>query len=435
MATVPDKPTLEGLEAKWSAIWEADGTYRFDRTRPREDVYAIDTPPPTVSGQLHLGTAFGYIQVDAMARFQRMRGREVFYPIGWDDNGLPTERRVQNHYGVRCDPTMSYQADLVVPDPDDERKLISRPNFLELCEALTEEDEKGFEDVFRAVGLSVDWTLKYATIDERSRRAAQRGFLRNYVRGEAYLTEAPTLWDIDYQTAVAQAELEDRTTKSAYHRLRFGQADGPGVEIETTRPELLAACVALVAHPDDPRYAPLFGTTVTTPGLRRGRARPARTAWPSPTRARASPWSAPSATPSTSCGGASSTCPLGPSSAATGASAATPPPGCRPRRRRRPGPSWPGRRWPRPAARWSSCSRPRARPSASPARSNTRSASTRRATARSRSSPAASGTSATAPATRPCEPGCSRPAVSWCGTRPTCASASSTGWKGSTPTG
>ncbi len=265
MATVPEKPTLEGLEAKWSAIWEADGTYHFDRTRPREDVYAIDTPPPTVSGQLHLGTAFGYIQVDAMARFQRMRGREVFYPIGWDDNGLPTERRVQNHYGVRCDPTLSYQDDLVVPDPDDERKLISRPNFLELCEALTEEDEKGFEDVFRAVGLSVDWTLKYATIDERSRRAAQRAFLRNYLRGEAYLTEAPTLWDIDYQTAVAQAELEDRTTKSAYHRLRFGQADGPGVEIETTRPELLAACVALVAHPDDPRYAPLFGTSVSTP--------------------------------------------------------------------------------------------------------------------------------------------------------------------------
>ncbi len=265
MATVPEKPTLEGLEAKWSAIWEANGTYRFDRTRPRQDVYAIDTPPPTVSGQLHLGTAFGYIQVDAMARFQRMRGREVFYPIGWDDNGLPTERRVQNHYGVRCDPTMAYQTDLVVPDPDDERKLISRPNFLELCEALTEEDEKGFEEVFRAVGLSVDWTLKYATIDERSRRAAQRGFLRNYLRDEAYLTEAPTLWDIDYQTAVAQAELEDRTTKSAYHRLRFGQADGPGVEIETTRPELLAACVALVAHPDDPRFAALFGTTVTTP--------------------------------------------------------------------------------------------------------------------------------------------------------------------------
>ncbi len=265
MATVPDKPSLEGLEAKWSAAWEADGTYRFDRSKPRQQVYAIDTPPPTVSGQLHLGTAFGYIQVDAMARFQRMRGREVFYPIGWDDNGLPTERRVQNHYGVRCDPTLAYQPDLVVPDPDDERKLISRANFLELCDALTEEDEKGFEDVFRAVGLSVDWTLKYATIDERSRRVAQRGFLRNHQRGEAYLTEAPTLWDIDFQTAVAQAELEDRTTKSAYHRLRFGQADGPGIEIETTRPELLAACVALVAHPDDPRYAPLFDTTVTTP--------------------------------------------------------------------------------------------------------------------------------------------------------------------------
>jgi len=271
VTTVPERPSLDGLEAKWDAAWEADGTFRFDRSKSRADVYAIDTPPPTVSGSLHLGTVFGYVQVDAVARFQRMRGREVFYPIGWDDNGLPTERRVQNHYGVRCDPTLPYEADLVLDTS--ERKgdrgpgrLISRPNFLELCHELTAVDEESFERVFRRVGLSVDWSMTYATIDDRARRAAQRGFLRNLARGEAYAADAPTLWDVDFQTAVAQAELEDRTTTGAFHRIGFARADGSGsIEIETTRPELLPACVALVADPEDARYQPVFGTTVVTP--------------------------------------------------------------------------------------------------------------------------------------------------------------------------
>ncbi|HVN50019.1 MAG TPA: valine--tRNA ligase [Acidimicrobiales bacterium] len=269
MTAIPDKPSLEGLEAKWDAVWEQGGTYRFDRSRPRSEVYAIDTPPPTVSGQLHLGTVFGYVQVDALARFHRMRGREVFYPMGWDDNGLPTERRVQNHYGVRCDPTLTYDPDLELVEPDAPQRaqqLVSRRNFLELCERQTALDEQGFEAVFRSVGLSVDWSLTYATIDERSRRVAQRAFLRNLARGEAYASEAPTMWDVDFQTAVAQAELEDRLTPGAYHRLQFARTDGAApVEIETTRPELVAACVALVAHPDDERYRDLFGTTVTTP--------------------------------------------------------------------------------------------------------------------------------------------------------------------------
>ncbi len=263
---IPEKPSLDGLEQKWIQTWEADGTYRFDRVVHRDGVYAIDTPPPTVSGSLHIGHVFSYTHTDTIARFQRMRGREVFYPMGWDDNGLPTERRVQNYFGVRCDPSLPYDPGYEPPvDPPKEPVSVSRPNFVELCHRLTAEDEKAFEDLWRHLGLSVDWTMTYATIDERSQRASQRGFLRLLARGLAYSAEAPTLWDVDFQTAVAQAELEDREVPSAYLRVRFGGPDGQPVEIDTTRPELIPACVALVAHPDDKRYQHLFGSTVTTP--------------------------------------------------------------------------------------------------------------------------------------------------------------------------
>jgi len=271
MATAPDKPTLDGIETVWASRWEAEETYAFDRSAIRENVYAIDTPPPTVSGSLHMGHVFSYTHTDTIARFHRMRGRSVFYPMGWDDNGLPTERRVQNFFGVRCDPSVAYQADFRAPfrgDPpkDHQPVSISRPNFIELCEELTHQDEKVFEDLFRRLGLSVDWKLLYSTIDERSRRASQRAFLRNLARGEAYTQEAPTLWDIDFKTAVAQAELEDRERPGAYHQIAFERTVGGGaVVIDTTRPVLIAACVALVAHPDDERYRPLFGSTVRTP--------------------------------------------------------------------------------------------------------------------------------------------------------------------------
>src|SRR5699024_8593090 len=142
---------------------------------------------------------------------------------------------------------------------------ISRRNFIELCDILTIEDEKVFESIWRRLGLGVDWRYTYATIDDTSRAAAQRAFLRNLARGEAYMAEAPTLWDVTFRTAVAQAELEDRERPSAYHKVAFHRTDGAPVHIETTRPELLAACVALVAHTDDERYQNLFGTTVTTP--------------------------------------------------------------------------------------------------------------------------------------------------------------------------
>jgi valyl-tRNA synthetase len=263
---VPQKPSLEGLEEKWSRRWDETGVYVFDRSKTREQVFSIDTPPPTVSGSLHVGHVFSYTHTDAIARYQRMRGKEVFYPMGWDDNGLPTERRVQNYFGVRCDPSLPYDPDFTPPEhPGTQQIPISRRNFIELCEQLTVEDEKAFEDVWRRLGLSVDWSMTYQTIDDAARAASQRAFLRNIARGEAYLSEAPTLWDVTFRTAVAQAELEDRERPGAYYRLAFHRPDGEQVMIATTRPELLPACVALVAHPDDERYQRLFGTTVRTP--------------------------------------------------------------------------------------------------------------------------------------------------------------------------
>jgi valyl-tRNA synthetase len=264
--SVPPKPSLDGLEDKWVRAWEDAGVYRFDRTRPRGEVYSIDTPPPTVSGSLHVGHVFSYTHTDTVARFHRMRGRAVFYPMGWDDNGLPTERRVQNHFGVRCEPSLPYDPGFEPPAKPDPKKQVpvSRRNFIELCERLTEVDEQAFEEMWRRVGLSVDWNHLYSTIGEASRKASQRAFLRNLARGEAYVSEAPTLWDVTFRTAVAQAELEDREQPGAFYRIRFHGDERP-VYIETTRPELLPACVALVAHPDDERYQELFGTTVRTP--------------------------------------------------------------------------------------------------------------------------------------------------------------------------
>ncbi|MGY2899669.1 valyl-tRNA synthetase [Curtobacterium sp. PvP017] len=273
---MPEKPSVDGLEQVWGPVWEQDGTYRFDRDAAghRDAVYSIDTPPPTASGSLHIGHVFSYTHTDLKARFERMRGKHVFYPMGWDDNGLPTERRVQNYYGVRCDPTLPYDPDFTPPFEGGDGKSskaadqlpISRRNFIELCDQLTVQDEQQFEELFRTLGLSVDWTQSYRTIDETSRASAQRAFLRNLERGEAYQADAPTLWDVTFRTAVAQAELEDKEMPGAYHGIAFHRADGgDDVVIQTTRPELLPACVALVAHPDDERFQDLFGTTVRSP--------------------------------------------------------------------------------------------------------------------------------------------------------------------------
>lgn len=274
-ATIPDKPSIEGLEDKWAQVWREQGTYSFDRAtalaQGRESVFSIDTPPPTASGSLHMGHVFSYTHTDCMARYKRMQGLEVFYPIGWDDNGLPTEKRVQNYYGVRGDASLPYVEGFEPPHRGDAKSLkaadtlpISRQNFIELCDELTVEDEKAFESLFRRMGFSLDWEISYRTIDDHSRATAQQAFLRNLARGEAYQSEAPGLWDVTFQTAVAQAELEARDYPGAYHRVAFHGADGP-IHIETTRPELIPSAVALIAHPDDERYAALFGTTVRSP--------------------------------------------------------------------------------------------------------------------------------------------------------------------------
>ena len=271
-AQVPEKATVDGLEAKWVPEWESSGVYRFDDNATREQIYSIDTPPPTASGSLHVGHVFSYTHTDVVARFQRMLGKEVFYPMGWDDNGLPTERRVQNYYGVRCDPSLPYQPNFTPPQTGGDNKSskasdqlpISRQNFIELCEKLTEEDEKAFENLWRNLGLSVDWSQTYRTISKDAQRVSQQAFLNNLRRGEAYVSLAPTLWDVTFRTAVAQAELEDREMPGAYHRVGFDGPDGK-IFIETTRPELIPACVALVAHPEDERYKKYFGKTAKTP--------------------------------------------------------------------------------------------------------------------------------------------------------------------------
>jgi valyl-tRNA synthetase len=278
--TMPDKPSLDGLEDKWMRVWAEQGTYTFDRSAalsgPRDRVFSIDTPPPTASGSLHVGHVFSYTHTDCLARYKRMAGFEVFYPIGWDDNGLPTERRVQNYYGVRGEATQPYVEGFVPPQQGDrsgkgksaklsDQQPVSRRNFIELCDVLTVQDEETFESLFRRLGFSLDWDISYRTIDTHSRTVAQEGFLGNLARGEAYQAEAPGLWDVTFQTAVAQAELEARDYPGHFHRIAFHAPGGSAVHIETTRPELLPAVVALIAHPDDQRYAALFGTTVTSP--------------------------------------------------------------------------------------------------------------------------------------------------------------------------
>jgi valyl-tRNA synthetase len=263
---VPERPSLEGLESRWCAQWDADLTYGFDRSAPADRIYAIDTPPPTVSGSLHVGHVFSYTQTDVIARYQRMRGKAVLYPMGWDDNGLPTERRVETVYGIRCDPQLPYEPSLTPPAGGFEPpRAVSRRNFVELCLQLTHEDEQVFEQLWRRLGLSVDWRMTYTTIGEVAQRISQRAFLRELAASHAYQAEAPTLWDVDFQTAVAQAELEDRERRGTAYRLRFRSEGDAEAVVETTRPELLPACVALLVHPDDDRHRGLVGGRARTP--------------------------------------------------------------------------------------------------------------------------------------------------------------------------
>lgn len=268
MSDIPSKYDPATAEAQWAAKWEEWGIFKWDPDRPREETFVVDTPPPTVSGSLHIGHVFSYTHQDLLARFHRMLGKNIFYGMGWDDNGLPTERRVQNVFGVKCEPQVPYDADWT-PRRDKGKKdpveTISRRNFIEICEQLTEEDEQTFEALWRRMGLSIDWDQTYATIDERSRRTSQWSFVDLYEKGLVYNTESPTMWDTDFRTAVAQAEVEDRERDGKMYDIRFAVEGGGEFTISTTRPELLPACIAVVAHPDDERYQSFFGKKAISP--------------------------------------------------------------------------------------------------------------------------------------------------------------------------
>lgn len=265
-----DKFNPTDIENRCLSFWEADQTYKYDKTAQRVNTYVVDTPPPTVSGSLHIGHIFSYTQTDVMVRYNRMLGKSIFYPIGWDDNGLPTERRVQNYYNIACNPDLPYDpAFKPVHDPKNEghRQEVSRQNFIEACDILTQEDEKVFEDIFHRIGHSYDWDLKYTTISPKAIAVSQASFLDLVEKGVACSVEAPTIWDVTFQSAVAQAEIEDREMDSFFHDIRFGVEGEPDVSftIATTRPEFLAACIAVVAHPDDERYQKYFGKKAIVP--------------------------------------------------------------------------------------------------------------------------------------------------------------------------
>jgi len=269
--TLPKHFDATEAEKRWDERWESSGTYRFDPSASREQTFVVDTPPPTVSGSLHIGHLFSYTHTDTVVRFQRMRGRNIFYPMGWDDNGVPTERRVQNYFHVRCDPRIAYEPGLrLEPASAKQRKerprQISRRNFIELCHGVTEQDEQAFMEVWRRTGLSVDWSQTYATIDDHCRRLAQLSFRDLYEKGHVYNVDAPFMWDVDFQMALSQADVEDRLQAGAFHDIEFGiEGERRGFAISTTRPELLAACVGVTAHPDDKRYRDLFGKNAVTP--------------------------------------------------------------------------------------------------------------------------------------------------------------------------
>ena len=235
----------QASEPRWERFWQERGIFHFDRDSAAP-VYSIDTPPPTVSGHLHLGHVYSYSHTDFMARFFRMNGYNVFYPMGFDDNGLPTERLVEKWEGIR------------VAD-------VGREAFIARCLAVSERAEADYRALWTRLGLSLDWRYSSRTIDAHSRQASQASFLDLYRQGLVYRQEAPAIWCPECQTSIAQAELNDLERESAFHTLVFTLEEGGALEIATTRPELLPACVAVFVHPEDARFAALVGQRARVP--------------------------------------------------------------------------------------------------------------------------------------------------------------------------
>ena len=246
MISLSQKYNHKEIESKWQAVWHDTGVYNWDKNSLREDTFVIDTPPPTVSGTLHMGHVFSYTQADFIARFQRMNGKTVFYPIGFDDNGLPTERLVEKVKKIRA-------------------ASMAREEFVAICREIVEEAEQEFERLFKSIALSIDWRQKYQTISDKSVKISQMSFLDLVDKERAYRKLQPTLWDPVDATALAQAEVVDIEMQSFMNEIIFQTEEGEQLIISTTRPELLSACVAVLINPEDTRYKHLVGKFAITP--------------------------------------------------------------------------------------------------------------------------------------------------------------------------
>jgi len=239
------KYDFQTREKHWLNFWEKEKIYRFHPSK-RGEIYSVDTPPPTMSGPMHLGHAFSYTNLDVIARFQRMRGRNVLFPFGTDDNGLATEKLVEKVNEVKM-------VDM------------KREDFISLCQRTINQIRPKFIQGWKEVGLSCDFNLIYSTISPQIQKISQLFFIDLYKKGRVYRKKAPTIWCPTCQTAIAQAELTDKVKESTFNYIKFSLKKGGYITIATTRPELLPSCVAVFVNPDDQRYKKLIGQKVIVP--------------------------------------------------------------------------------------------------------------------------------------------------------------------------
>lgn len=248
---LPDRYDAKTREKFWQNYWSDKKIYKWLNDKPRSETFVIDTPPPTVSGLLHMGHVFSYTQADFVARFQRMSGKDVFYPMGFDDNGLPTERLVEKIIEKKAG---VYEAEN------------GHGSFVTKCREVVETAEKEFEALFSEIALSVDWEQKYQTISKESQKISQASFVDLYRKNLVEKKFEPVFWDISDRTALAQADLIDKEVEGMMNEIEFA-IDGSDekIIIMTTRPELLPACVAVMVHPEDFRYTKFHGKFAITP--------------------------------------------------------------------------------------------------------------------------------------------------------------------------
>jgi len=242
---LPQKYNIKEVEEKWQEFWEKEKIYKFDDNSKKE-IFSIDTPPPTVSGKMHLGHAFSYSHEDFIARYKRMKGYNVFYPFGTDDNGLATERLIEKLNNVKS-------------------TQMQRKEFVELCLKTLQKIRPEFIEDWKKLAMSCDFSIFYTTINKHSQRISQRSFIELYKQGREYREEAPTIWCPNCQTAIAQVELKDKEKESYFNDIKFKLENGQDLIISTTRPELIPACVALFFNPQDKRYKNLLGKRAIVP--------------------------------------------------------------------------------------------------------------------------------------------------------------------------